>query len=411
MKMQKVLPFKEIFKQYPNLIEKLEQNGFKTPTPIQYKALDYALSTQDLLIQAPTGSGKTLIYGIKMIIEEENSSSNNDLIKLKYLILAPNTLLVEQIQTMISNIIPQNSQFSITTLKKNVQNSSFTAVAKNTTCLVTTPKILCEQLQTYKEQTDQESDINLLENIVSLILDEADILLTKEYLENLEDIIDSLPQNRQDLLFSATYTREMGLTAKEYLHNPKVIELPSLVQKSQLSQLIYIVENNQKLSLLHHTLKNLQFGLLLIFVNRKEHIRQVEAVVKELGFNFKSVSSTTSEFERNRTIKEFRELKLDILIATDLLSRGVDVPQISHIINYSIPQDHTKYVHRIGRATRHTNKGTTINFISKEDVEKFKQVLQEYKIEYKIKQTPHLENLPKSILKRIESKIQHKKKK
>ena len=407
MKAQKVPPFNEIFKQYPQLIEKLEENGFKTPTPIQHKALDYALSTQDLLIQAPTGSGKTLIYGIKMIIEHEESSKNqknttNDSnCTLKYIILAPNTLLVEQIQSMIKNIIPDNSTFSITTLKKNIQEKGFNTISQNTSCLVTTPKILAQQLST---NSDDLNEIN------SLILDEADILLTKEHLEGLEEIINNLPENRQDLLFSATYTKEMGLIAKQYLHNPKVIELPSLVQKSQLSQLIYIVENNLKLSLLHHTLKNLQFGLLLIFVNRKEHIRQVEAVVKELGFSFKSVSSSTSDFERTKAINDFKEMKFDILIATDLLSRGVDVPQISHIINYSIPQDHTKYVHRIGRATRHTNKGTTINFISKEDVEKFKQVLQEYKIEYKMKQTPQLENLPKSILKRIESKIQHKKK-
>lgn len=407
MKAQKVPPFNEIFKQYPQLVQKLEENGFKTPTPIQHKALNYALSTQDLLIQAPTGSGKTLIYGIKMIIEHEESSknqkntANNSNLGLKYIVLAPNTLLVEQIQTMIKNIIPDNSTFSITTLKKNIQEKNFNTISQNTSCLVTTPKILAQQVSINSD------DLN---EIISLILDEADILLTKEHLEGLEEIIENLPENRQDLLFSATYTKEMGLLAKQYLHNPKVIELPSLVQKSQLSQLIYIVENNLKLSLLHHTLKNLQFGLLLIFVNRKEHIRPVEAVVKELGFSFKSVSSSTSDFERNKAINDFKEMKFDILIATDLLSRGVDVPQISHIINYSIPQDHTKYVHRIGRATRHTNKGTTINFISREDVEKFKQVLQEYKIEYKMKQTPQLENLPKSILKRIESKIQHKKK-
>ncbi|MCH8519140.1 MAG: DEAD/DEAH box helicase [Nanoarchaeota archaeon] len=406
MKSQKVQSFSQLFNKYPLLVEKLEENGFKTPTPIQHKAFDYALSTQDLLIQAPTGSGKTLIYGIKMIIEHEESpkiskSQNPSNLKLKYIILAPNTLLVEQIHSMITKIIPNESTFSITTLKKNIQEKSFNIITQNTTCLVTTPKILAQQLQ---ENSDE------LTQIVSLILDEADMLLTKEHLEGLEQIIESLPEQRQDLLFSATYTKEMGQIAKEYLHNPKVIELPSLVEKSQISQLIYIIESNLKLSLLHHTLKNLQFGLLLIFVNRKEHIRQVEAVVKELGFDYRSVSSTTSEFERNKSINDFKEMKFDVLIATDLLSRGVDVPQISHIINYSIPQDHTKYVHRIGRATRHTNKGTTINFISKEDVEKFKQVLQEYKIEYKMKQTPQLENLPKSILKRIEGKIQHKKK-
>lgn len=394
MKHQKVLPFKDLLKNNPEIVDMLDKNGFKTPTPIQSKALEFALSTQDLMIQAPTGSGKTLIYALKIILEH---SKNKNSSSLTHLILAPNTVLVEQISQMIKQILPEFCDLNILTLKhaKKKVNSLHN-------CLITTPKILEEQIQYSPD---------LLLNVSSFILDEADILLTQEFLKYLEPIIEQLPEKRQDLLFSATYTKEMNQAAKEYLHDPKVIELPSLVERSQLSQLIYIVENNEKLKLLHHTLKTLQFGLLLIFVNRREHIGQVESVVKECGLEFKSISSQKSDFERTRILQEFKEQKFDVLIATDLLSRGIDVPQISHIINYSIPQDHTKYVHRIGRATRHTNKGITINFISKEDIEKFKQVLQSYKIEYKVKQTPQLEELPKSILKKIEGKVHHKKKK
>ena len=396
MKIEKSPPFKEILIKYPKIVEQLHKNGFKTPTPIQHKALNYALSTQDLLIQAPTGSGKTLIYGLKMLVEH----SKDQISGMNYIILAPNTLLVSQIQSMISQIIPEDSNFKSLDLKKVTLN---TQILSGVNCIISTPKILAEQLKT---------DAEFVSQVTTFILDEADIMLTKEYLENLENIIQYLPEERQDLLFSATYTKEMGQIAREYLHNPKVIELPSVVQKSQISQLIHIVDSKQKLSLLHHTLKHLQFGLLLIFVNRIEHIKQVEIIVKHLGYKFKSISSATSEFERSRILQEFKESKFDILIATDLVSRGIDVPQISHVINYSIPQDHTKYVHRIGRATRHTSKGTTINFISKDDVDKFKQVLQEYKIEFKVKQTPSdLEELPKPIMKKIELKIQHKKKK
>ncbi|MFP4401673.1 MAG: DEAD/DEAH box helicase [Candidatus Nanoarchaeia archaeon] len=403
MKHYAIPPFKELLEHYPQIVEQLESQGFKKPTPIQHRAFEYALQKQDLLIQAPTGSGKTLIYALKILIEilfnnELINQSNNDKSEHHsptHLIIAPNTVLVEQIFQMIMQVIPPQFSLNIITLKKKKVNID------EVDCLISTPKVLKEQLETFPQ---------LLDNVQCLILDEADILLTKDFLTHLESIIEHLPENRQDLLFSATYTKEMNQVAKEYLHEPKVIELPSLVEKSQISQLIYIVENNEKLSLLYHTLQHLKFGLLLIFVNRREHIKQVEEVVKSCGFEFKSISSQKSEFERTRILQEFKEQKFDILIATDLISRGIDVPQISHIINYSIPQDHTKYVHRIGRATRHTNKGEVINFISKEDVEKFKQVLQSYKIDYKTKQTPQLQELPKSILKKIEGKVQHKKK-
>lgn len=393
MKHEKVLPFRDLLKDNFEIVEILEKNGFKNPTPIQSKALGFALSTQDLMIQAPTGSGKTLIYALKIILEY---LKNKESMSLTHLVIAPNTVLVEQISQMIKQILPRSYDLNILTLKhaKKKIDGSYN-------CLITTPKVLEEQIKYTPD---------LLNSITSLILDEADILLTQEFLTFLSPVIEQLPEERQDLLFSATYTKEMNQVAREYLHNPKVIELPSLVERSQLSQLIYIIENNEKLRLLHHTLNTLQFGLLLIFVNRREHIKQVESVVKECGLEFKSISSQKSEFERTKILQEFKEQKFDVLIATDLLSRGIDVPQISHIINYSIPQDHTKYVHRIGRATRHTNKGVTINFISPEDIEKFKQVLQSYKIEYKVKQTPQLKELPKSVLKKVEAKVHHKKK-
>jgi superfamily II DNA/RNA helicase len=396
MKHTKVPQFRELLSQYPRLIERLESINFKTPTPIQYKAFNYALGSNDLLIQAPTGSGKTLIYALKIIIEKLNETQSNlSHDQLTHIIIAPNTVLVEQISQMILQVITEDIDLNVDTLKK--KKVEFNPPQ----CLITTPKVLQEQLTTNPQ---------MLENVKCLILDEADVLLSKEFLYYLENVIEKLPEARQDLLFSATYTKEMSQVAREYLHDPKVIELPSLVEKSQISQLIYIVENNEKLSLLYHTLQHLRFGLLLIFVNRREHVKQVEEIAKACKFEYRSVTSEKSEFERNRILQEFREQKFDILIATDLLSRGIDVPQISHIINYSIPQDHTKYIHRVGRATRHTNKGEIINFISKEDAEKFKQVLQSYKIEYKLKQTPELNEIPKSVLKKIESKIQHKKK-
>ena len=397
MKQIKTSKFEEIevLKPYKELILSLQNAGFTTSTPIQHKALEYALTTQDLLIQAPTGSGKTLIYAIKSLIEAKTDS-------LSHLIIAPNTLLAGQIEKMITQIIPINSNVSIQSLLKVQKNQ-----IENVNILITTPKILEKQLI----ENESHNFPNLLENVSSLILDEADILLTQDFLPNLETILNNLPEERQDLLFSATYTKEMGLTCKEYLHNPKVIELPSVVDKNQIDQIIYITPNNNKLTLLHHTLKHLQFGLLIIFVNRVEHLKQVEIIAKALKYEVKTISSKTSEFERNKILDEFRNEEFDILIGTDIISRGVDIPAISHIINYSIPQDHTKYVHRIGRATRHQNKGTTINFISTEDIDKFKQVLSEHKISYSIKQTPESqEDLPIKIQKKLEAKIKHKKK-
>ncbi len=393
MKSIKTSKFEDIFNTYPQLVSILHKRNFITTTPIQHKALDYALSSKDLLIQAPTGSGKTLIYAIKSITECIKNKSQH----LTHIIIAPNTLLAKQVYEMVLQILPDSENITIKAMLKPTKNEIEVG-----NILISTPKLLEQYISEHSSQ---------FEHITSLILDEADILLTQEFLTHLEIIIQNLPEKRQDLLFSATYTREMGQLAKEYLHNPKVIELPSIVDKSQISQLIYIIPNNSKLQLLYNTLSHLKFGLMMIFVNRVEHLKQVEMVCKAVGFEVKTISSKTSEFERNKILSDFKAEEFDILIGTDIVSRGVDVPQVSHIINYSIPQDHTKYVHRIGRATRHHNKGISINFITDEDISKFKQVLQEHKITYSIKQTPHpLPELPDKVEKRLGKLIKHKKK-
>ena len=395
MKSIKTSTFEELLSHYPQLINSLNKRGFITTTPIQHKALKYALSSQDLLIQAPTGSGKTLIYAIKSITEIlKDNTQNQNKTHLTHLIITANTLLAKQAYEMILNILP-NESISVKSLLKPTK-----VKLDDCNILITTPKLLEHYILAFSSQ---------FEHITSLILDEADMLLTQDFLPHIQTIIEHLPEKRQDLLFSATYTKEMGHTAKEYLHNPKVIELPSVVDSSQISQYLHIVANNSKLKLLYHTLKHLQFGLLMIFVNRVEHLKQVEMICKSLTFNVKTISSKTSEFKRRAILEKFRNEEFDILIGTDIVSRGVDIPQVSHIINYSIPQDHTKFVHRIGRATRHQNKGISINFISLEDIEKFKQVLKEHNVSYSIKQTPQdLPELPQNIEAKIQNTIKHK---
>jgi superfamily II DNA/RNA helicase len=341
------------------LSEGLYSMGYTSPTPIQEQAIPLILQGKDLIACAQTGTGKTaafllpVLHNIMGMAEEKRA--------LNTLILSPTRELATQIDRQIEGLGYFTGISSLAIYGGNdgaVWTQQKKALAEGSNIIVATPGRLIALLQ--METID-------FSHLQCLVLDEADKMLDMGFYEDILKIISYLPKQRQTLLFSATMPVKIRTLANTILSAPEQITLAVSKPADGIEQQVFIVDESQKIALLGHILKNSTYSSIIVFASTKESVKTLEGKLNQTDISAKAFHSDLDQKEREEILRDFRNKTLQVLIGTDILSRGIDVEGVSLVINYSAPHDAEDYIHRIGRTARAETTGTAITFINEKD--------------------------------------------
>lgn len=347
----------------PSLNEAIDLSGYKKPTPIQEKAIPVILEGKDIIASAQTGTGKTaafLLPIIQKLISGEFRDSD-----VHALIMVPTRELAIQISSHLDGLT-YFSSISSMAIYGGGDGGSFVrekmALSQGVDIVVATPGKLISHLNMGYVK---------MKELKFLILDEADRMLDMGFHDDIMRIISYLPAERQTLLFSATMPPKIMQLAQKILKNPTEINIAIAKPPDTIKQTAYSVYDTQKIAMIGHVLGQKQYQSVLIFCSRKQTVKQLTAQLQKRAFNAKDIHSDLDQNQREEVLQEFASRRLPILIATDILSRGIHVDNIELVINYDVPPDGEDYVHRIGRTARAETKGEAITLINPDDQHKF----------------------------------------
>lgn len=335
----------------PKVLESLDKMGYKTMTPIQEMAIPKLLTGQDFLGQAPTGTGKTAAFGVPLISRLQPGTGN-----VEALILGPTRELVQQIAEELNKI---GAAKGIRTLPIFGGESVFTQKdelrKKDAQIIVGTPGRVLDHIR----------QVTLhLTNTRMVILDEADEMLDMGFRPDIEDIFKNLPGGRETWLFSATISPEIRKIADQYMYHPEEIRIqPQTMSSSNIQQFYIVVKEDEKARTLRKMLKDDEDVYGLIFCQTKKDVVLLTRKLRDY-MPIDCLHGAMEQRDRDKVMDEFRAKKLKLLVATDIMARGIDVENLTHVINYSPPHDPESYIHRIGRTARAGETGTAITFFT-----------------------------------------------
>lgn len=352
----------ETFNLSKDILALLEKNGITIATPIQKEIIPAVLAGRDVLAQSETGSGKTISFAIP-IIERTQSKDGLDA-----LVLVPTRELCTQVTEEFIKF-SMGKRLGITAVYGGVSIDNQIRKLKKTNIVIATPGRLIDLIDRRAVHLDK---------IKFLVFDEADRMLDMGFIKDIEKILKHVPNELQTMLFSATISKEITQLSKKYLYNPVQVILESEIKPEYLQQTYYRTTTNEKLPLLIHLLKD-ERDISIIFCNRKHITSKLVAKLNKFGIRAKCLHGDMSQSQRERVTTEFKHKRFNILIATDVASRGLHIEDISHVYNYEIPKDVDSYTHRVGRTARAGKKGDAISLVTNgEDQKFFKQILFNY---------------------------------
>ena len=380
------------------LQEGLDMMGFEKATPIQEQAIPIIQNNKDLIACAQTGTGKTAAFVLPILDILTKETQNN---KVNTIIIAPTRELAKQIDMQIEGFsyFTNASSYPIYGGGTGIEfDNQKQALQKGSDIIICTPGRLLAHL---------DFDYFDTSSVKHLILDEADRMLDMGFYDDIMKISNTLPKNRQTLLFSATMPPKIRELANKLLKNPESISLAISKPAEGITQSAYMCHDSQKVNLVREILKakGKDLSHVLIFASSIKSVREIKTTLNKAGMKASEMHSGLDQDQREQTIRDFKSKKIKILVATDILSRGIDIKGIEIVINYEVPHDEEDYVHRIGRTARADRTGEAITFINPKQVKNFKDI--EKLIE---KEVPKLE-LPKGFSKAPEYKILSKNKK
>ena len=386
------------FKFGNELQEGLDMMGFEKATPIQEQAIPIIQVGRDLIACAQTGTGKTAAFVLPILDKLTKGHQNN---KVNTIIIVPTRELAKQIDMQIEGFsyFTNSSSYPIYGGGTGVEFDNQKQALKNgADIIICTPGRLLAHL---------DFDYFDTSGVQHFILDEADRMLDMGFFDDIMKITKSLPEKMQTLLFSATMPPKIRTLATKLLDNPASISLAISKPAAGITQSAYMVHDSQKVNLAREILraKGKDLSHVLIFASSIKSVREIKKTLNRAGMKASEMHSGLDQSEREETIRDFKNKKIRILVATDILSRGIDIQEIELVINYEVPHDAEDYVHRIGRTARADRTGEAITFISPKQVRNFKDI--EKLIE---KEVPKL-SLPNGFERAPEYKIQTKNKK
>jgi len=338
-----------------SILKSLEKKGYVNPTPIQLAAIPELMEGRDLLGQAQTGTGKTAAFALPIIDKLEN---NNE-IKAKVLVMTPTRELATQVADSFKSYSTESKDLKTIAIYGGTDfRNQISSLKRKTDIVVGTPGRIMDHI---RQGTFNINKVNCL------VLDEADEMLKMGFLEDIEWIIDKLPEDKQMVLFSATMPNEIKIIAKKYLNNPAEIKIKSIKKEAQLiSQKFVTVQRQYKLEALKRILEINNEGVI-IFVRTKSLTTSIAEELETSGHSVAVLNGDIPQNQREATVDRLKKGFIDILVATDVAARGLDVERIKLVINYDFPFDSETYTHRIGRTGRAGRTGEAILFVNRRE--------------------------------------------
>jgi ATP-dependent RNA helicase RhlE len=345
------------------LMEGIDASGYEDATPVQEQVIPLVLQGKDIIASAQTGTGKTaafLLPLINKIITDPLVNHTNTA-----LVIVPTRELAIQIAQHMEGLSYFTSVSSIAVYGGGDGNAFVQekkALSTGADVVICTPgKMMAHIKMGYVK----------LDGLKYLILDEADRMLDMGFYDDIMFIINHLPKKRQNLLFSATMPHKIREMARKILHQPSEINISISKPNEKIVQEAFVVYEEQKIPLIKYLLKKKDFAMVLIFCSSKQSVKQLTRDLQRAKINADEIHSDLDQDKREDVLMQFKSRRLPILIATDILSRGIDIDNIDLVINYDVPHDGEDYVHRIGRTARAAAEGTAYTFISPREQRKF----------------------------------------
>ncbi|KLE35791.1 DEAD/DEAH box helicase [Aurantiacibacter luteus] len=348
----------------PELLKAVEEAGYTEPTPIQAEAIPPVLMMKDIIGIAQTGTGKTASFVLPMI--DIMASGRRRALMPRSLILEPTRELAAQVAENFEKY-GKNHDLKMALLIGGVQmGEQLKALNEGVDVLIATPGRLMDLFERGKI---------MLNGCELLVIDEADRMLDMGFIPDIEFICSKLPENRQTMLFSATMPPPIAKLAKTFLTNPKRIEVSRAASTNEnITAFKVPVPNREKESTLRWLLKNDLVETAIVFANRKTTVRELNKSLQRAGFSSGEIHGDIDQATRNKELQRFKDGDINILVASDVAARGLDIKGVSHVFNYDTPWHPDDYVHRIGRTGRAGNKGRAFTFVAPEDAEAIENV-------------------------------------
>ncbi|CAN5138953.1 DEAD/DEAH box helicase [soil metagenome] len=337
---------------HPAVLQAVSDVGYESPSPIQAETIPALLAGSDVVGLAQTGTGKTAAFAIPILSKIDTSSKNT-----QALVLAPTRELALQVAEAFSRYGARLSNLNVLPIYGGSSYSvQLSGLRRGAQIVVGTPGRVIDHLE--RGTLD-------LSHLDYLVLDEADEMLQMGFAEDVERILSDTPEYKQVALFSATMPPGIRKITSKYLHDAKEVSVKTKTATAEnITQRYILVDGRRKMEALTRVLEVEQFAAMIIFVRTKQATEEVAEKLRARGFSAAAINGDIPQSQRERTIANLKDGGIDILVATDVAARGLDVDRISHVVNYDIPHDPESYVHRIGRTGRAGRSGTALLFVS-----------------------------------------------
>ena len=344
-------------------LQAVAQLGYSTPTPVQEQAIPKVLEGRDLIAAAKTGTGKTAAFSLPTMDKLGHAKGNKGPLML---VVTPTRELAEQIGE-VCGTIAKNTHHRILTVVGGVSyNPQIQALNRGVDVLIATPGRLVDLM---------DQGAAHLSSVEVLVLDEADRMLDMGFWPAMRKIIGATPQNRQTLLFSATIDRTIMNTAGKLLHNPAMVEIAHKGETADtVEQYVMHVQQAVKPELLKGLMKERGHRRVIVFCRTRSRADATCRRLKKVGYSVEAIHSSRSQNQRRRALENFANGTTDVLVATDVLARGIDVEEVEYVVNYDLPTQPEDYVHRIGRTGRAGATGFAVSFVSPETADALRDI-------------------------------------
>lgn len=349
-----------------DLLRGIYSYGFEKPSNIQYKSLPIFNSGKDMIAQSQSGTGKTGAFSVGVL-----NNLDINLKKTQYIILTPTHELAKQIYNVVENLGARMDISICKVIGKTNINDSIRELQREPQIIVATPGRLFDMINKRHIFTD---------NIKTLVIDEADEMLSSGFMEVLQNIIRCMPKTCQMCLFSATMPQEIVDLTEHFMNNPEKL----LINKDELTLegikqfYIDLKQYNWKFDVLYDIYETINVTQSIIYVNSKNVLNNLYDRLTRDSFPVSYIHGDMHSSEREKNLNDFKNGITRIMLSTDLLSRGIDIQQLSLVINFDLPRNKETYIHRIGRSGRYGRKGTAINFVTNEDIEHMREIQKFY---------------------------------
>jgi len=347
------MSFKD-YQLHPQINAGIASCGYTTPTPIQEEAIPSVLTGRDILGLAQTGTGKTAAFVLPLLQRLFSGPRK----KIRALIVAPTRELAEQIHINIGQMAQHTHIRSVVIYGGVGKQPQIKGVRAGAEIIVACPGRLLDLLN------DKAFNLSSVE---VLVLDEADHMFDKGFLPDIRRIIKQLPRNRQTLVFSATMPKEIRHLAEDILQKPVTVQINHTLPAPSISHLLFQVPKTKKTALLKSLITKKEMTRTLVFTRTKHKAKSLALQLQSSGFNATAIQGNLSQSKRQQAMEGFKDGTFKILVATDIAARGIDVSDISHVINYDVPDTAETYTHRTGRTGRASRSGEAFTFASYED--------------------------------------------